>query len=156
MHVDRDPIDPRDPLQRNEARGSDSVLGMLLIVPGLIALYTFIAFMIWALAHAVGWAVNLTMVAIPLAILATGASLFWFRIRKRYYYGLGEVGAGLVLGVLGTMQATHWTGTTIAALFRQNELLPVALALGSAIFIVVRGFDNMREGGTAAKTTSTQ
>jgi hypothetical protein len=118
------------------------VVGTALVAGGIYLIY----WLLKAAGPAVGWAIKATYFAVPVLVLTLAAVLFWFRVKARKYYGVSEVGAGILIGVLGTLQATHWKGTTVRSLLEQNELLPIALAIFSAIFIVVRGFDNIREG----------
>ncbi len=90
-------------------------------------------------------AASVTASAIPMFALATGFVLFRFRCKARLVHGILEIAAGLTLSVSGTMKATEWKATATAVLLRSDQLLPVVLAVASAIFIVVRGCDNIRE-----------
>ena len=71
-----------------------------------------------------------------LSTLALGTALFFFRLVERAWYGLAEVGFGL-----GTAAYVGWHPV--------DGTLPRLIAMAGAVYIVVRGMDNINIGRTS-------
>ena len=67
------------------------------------------------------------------SVLVLGVALYWFRLRKRIHYGIVEVTFAL---------ASAWYGINKIATTGYAESITVI----AAVYLVVRGVDNIREG----------
>lgn len=76
------------------------------------------------------------VVPMMVAAMSIGLVLFWFRKSDRALYGIAEIG-------FGVMTAGY------AAWSPDANILPRVLALGAAVYIVVRGLDNIDAGKQA-------
>jgi len=74
------------------------------------------------------------------AVLAIGGGLFFIRLRLRFLYGITEVVAGVVV-------ALHKVSTEIADIGSVTAGWSLAF-LTAAVYLVVRGLDNMHQGMT--------
>lgn len=105
--------------------GMSSCLALLLGL-GLIRIFPFIEEKISKWSHQ-----SLTIIFIALASL-----LFYFKLKAQLLYGIFETGFAF---------AVVWTATEKINL-TENAAMTVWLALGSAVYLVVRGFNNTYDG----------
>jgi peptidoglycan/LPS O-acetylase OafA/YrhL len=84
--------------------------------------------------------VSIDVLPMMTSALFIGFLLYWFRRSDRALYGIAEIG-------FGAMTAGY------AAWSPDPSVLPRVLALGAAVYIVVRGLDNIDAGKLAGSKT---
>ena len=86
--------------------------------------------------------------------IVTALALFWMRKRHRFFYGVIEVMVGLV--TLGQAAGVGRGGFSsgFSADFQTFQWKVALLATLGAVYILVRGFDNVEQGWRIRKTTN--
>ena len=117
---------------------------LIFYLPILIACITVIYWGIWiALRDSYAWLQHLSpsrgffVTTIAILIIVIGYALFLFRLHARFFFGLAEAITGLVIAlrnIPANADPALWS----------SEIFLVILTAG--LFLVVRGFDNMRTG----------
>jgi hypothetical protein len=105
-------------------------IGVIIIV-GLLLLLT------WALikSDAIGRQISLlSPIIVAASTCIAGAILYWFRSQRRLAYGIAEIGVGVLIATLDAGSNSE-----------PNYDIEI-LKLLSALYIVVRGFDNVTKG----------
>jgi hypothetical protein len=76
-------------------------------------------------------------VLVGVLLLIVGVSLFFFRLKARFFFGLGEALVGFLIGISKIPESADpitW------------NLDVVIVMMTASIFLLVRGFDNMHAG----------
>jgi hypothetical protein len=77
--------------------------------------------------------------------------LYFLRRRRRLLYGLVEVAAGIA-ALVSTYPAVRQTCGTFAETCQQIPLYIILLGMLTAVYILIRGFDNIAQGWSASTT----
>jgi hypothetical protein len=84
--------------------------------------------------------------------LAMAATLFWMREKRTIAYGLTEVVAGLfILGQNYSNGRGGFSAGFFAETFQTFQWNVVLATTLGAVYVMVRGFDNIKRGMTALK-----
>lgn len=170
MHPDRDPnIQPdknklrRERLERHFAglfEAMEHPVAFFGIAILLMSITAFIVFIIVAIVYGIALMfISIGRIdAIVIAVAGTfffGVTLYVFRRKFRAWYGFFEVISALILAGVTIARPIHYKSTSFVDFLNSPDSLPTLLGLASAVYIVVRGIDNIFEAVKNKETPET-
>jgi hypothetical protein len=88
---------------------------------------------------------NTGPVLTALAGTAAAITFFWMKIRHRFFYGLSEILAGIFVLLQNYPQGRGDFSSDFGDGFQTFKWHVVLVSTLAAVYVIVRGFDNIRE-----------